>query len=113
MYLLMKNLYAQSIPIIFPVISSMTIKAFIIYPDLTRGVIHLSLLYEAKNELNLETLERSIERSELYSVDECFLTGTAAEIIPVANIDGRKVATGKPGRITLNLLKDYQEQCDN
>jgi len=53
--------------------------------------------------------EEQLTRDDLYNADECFLTGTAAEIIPVVNIDGRKIASGKPGKVTLNLLKKYQE----
>ncbi|MFQ5753247.1 MAG: branched-chain amino acid aminotransferase, partial [bacterium] len=50
-----------------------------------------------------------LARDDLYIADECFLTGTAAEIIPVVNIDGRKISSGKPGKATLSLLKKYQE----
>ncbi len=53
--------------------------------------------------------EEHLTQDDLYNADECFLTGTAAEIIPVANIDGRKISTGKPGEITLSLLNKYQE----
>ncbi len=58
--------------------------------------------------------EEQITRYDLYVADECFLTGTAAEIIPVVKIDGRKISSGNPGKVTLNLLKKYQEltkQC--
>ncbi|MBI2556507.1 MAG: branched-chain amino acid aminotransferase, partial [Planctomycetes bacterium] len=45
--------------------------------------------------------------------DECFLTGTAAEIIPVVKIDGRTIGTGKPGKLTLDLLKRYHDLTQN
>ena len=53
--------------------------------------------------------EEQITRYDLYVADECFLTGTAVSIIPVVKIDGRVIASGQPGNITLNLLKRYQE----
>jgi branched-chain amino acid aminotransferase len=45
---------------------------------------------------------------DLYNADECFLTGTGAEIVPVIAIDGRKVGDGKPGPITKKLLADFR-----
>lgn len=53
--------------------------------------------------------EEHLTRYDLYVADECFLTGTAAGIIPVAKIDGRKISSGKPGKITRNLLEKYHE----
>jgi branched-chain amino acid aminotransferase len=46
---------------------------------------------------------------ELFKADECFLTGTAAEIIPVVKIDGKKIGTGMPGEITRQLRQDYRK----
>ena len=46
---------------------------------------------------------------EIYDADECFLTGTAAEIIPVIDVSGKKIGNGKPGEITKQLLKDFRE----
>ncbi|MDD5155746.1 MAG: branched-chain-amino-acid transaminase [Candidatus Omnitrophica bacterium] len=53
--------------------------------------------------------EHVFTRHELYIADECFLTGTAAEIIPVVKVDGRLIGTGKPGRLTLKLMKRFHE----
>lgn len=47
--------------------------------------------------------ERRLERHDLYIADECFLTGTGAEVIPVTKIDGRQIGTGQPGPITKKL----------
>jgi branched-chain amino acid aminotransferase len=44
---------------------------------------------------------------DIYSADECFLTGTAAEVIPVACVDGRKIGNGKPGETTQKLIRAY------
>ncbi|MHC4445795.1 MAG: branched-chain-amino-acid transaminase [Planctomycetota bacterium] len=53
--------------------------------------------------------EMELIRQDLYVADECFLTGTAAEVIPVTNIDGRPVGIGKPGPITKQLTEDFLE----
>ncbi len=44
--------------------------------------------------------EVALTRHDVYIADECFLTGTAAEVIPVVNVDKRKIGSGKPGPIT-------------
>ena len=46
---------------------------------------------------------------EIYDADECFLTGTAAEIIPVVEVSGKRIGKGSPGEITKQLLKDFRE----
>lgn len=51
--------------------------------------------------------EKLIRMEDIYAADEVFLTGTAAEIIPVVNVDERKIADGKPGRMTLQLLDEF------
>ncbi len=66
-------------------------------------VLHLAL----KNRI--ATQERLITRHEVYNADECFLTGTAAEIIPVVKVDGRTIGEGRPGRLTLQLMKLFRE----
>ena len=53
--------------------------------------------------------EEPFTRYELYTADECFLTGTAAEIIPVSTVDGRSIGTGRPGQITTNLISRFRE----
>ena len=63
----------------------------------------------AREELGIETIERHIDRIELYTADECFLTGTAAHITPVAEIDHRKVADGEIGEVTAKLQQFYHD----
>ncbi len=48
--------------------------------------------------------ERTLTRHDIFIADECFLTGTAAEVIPVTSLDGRTIGTGKPGPVTERLL---------
>ncbi|HSW47277.1 MAG TPA: branched-chain-amino-acid transaminase [Phycisphaerae bacterium] len=52
--------------------------------------------------------EANLTRHDLYVADECFLTGTAAEVIPVTKIDGRSLGTGEPGPITRQLIADFR-----
>ena len=67
-------------------------------------VIKLSL-----NELGIETIERQVDRSELYLAEESFFTGTAAHIAPIVEIDHRLIDTGEIGEITAKLQKLYSE----
>jgi branched-chain amino acid aminotransferase len=53
--------------------------------------------------------EHVITRHEVYISDECFLTGTAAEIIPVVKVDGRRIGEGVPGALTLRLIRMFRE----
>lgn len=73
------------------------------------GVTRHTVTQVAKNELGLETVERSIRRSELYFADECFLTGTAAHLTPVGRIDNHRIGTGEIGPVTRELQRLYFE----
>ena len=63
----------------------------------------------AFNDLKIETVERRILRSEFFVADECFLTGTAAHVTPVLEVDGRLIGTGEIGPITARLQEKYFE----
>jgi branched-chain amino acid aminotransferase len=56
----------------------------------------------------LTVVERTMDRYDVYTADECFLTGTAAELIPVVECDGRPLGNGKPGPITRDLRQRFQ-----
>ncbi|MFB5638355.1 MAG: branched-chain amino acid transaminase [Nitrosarchaeum sp.] len=60
-------------------------------------------------DLNIEVIETEIARSELVISDEIFLTGTAAEITPIIEMDGKKIADGKPGNITKKMMLKYTD----
>jgi branched-chain amino acid aminotransferase len=55
----------------------------------------------------IDCREQTLVRHDLYTADECFLTGTAAEVIPVVEIDGRKIGAGLPGPVTQRLTADF------
>ena len=80
-----------------------------LYNNILPGITRDSVIKLAKNELGIETIDRSITRAELYTADECFLTGTAAHVTPVAEIDHRKIGSGEIGEITKKLQKIYAD----
>jgi len=59
--------------------------------------------------LDIDFVERDIARSELIISDEIFLTGTAAEIIPIISMDSKKIGNGKPGDITKKMMQEYTD----
>ena len=64
---------------------------------------------ELADKRGIKTEFRKMLPTEVLEAEECFLTGTAAEIIPVVKLDGRNIGTGKPGKITTELLQDFRE----
>ena len=73
------------------------------------GITRDTVIKLGQNELGIETIERQIDRSELYLAEECFFTGTAAHIAPVVEIDHRPVGTGEIGETTVSLQKLFAE----
>jgi branched-chain amino acid aminotransferase len=70
---------------------------------ITRGVV-----MELAAEIGLSVTEPNLTRYDIMTADECFLTGTAAEIVPVASLDGRPIGSGKPGAVTLKLTEEFR-----
>ena len=68
-----------------------------------------AVVFEMAAELGIPMAERDITRYDIYTADECFLTGTAAEIIPAVVLDSRPVNDGKPGPVTGRLIKRFHE----
>lgn len=71
-------------------------------PGITRDVV-----IELAKKLRYPMIERNITPNELFNADEVFFTGTAAEIIPVREINKRGIGTGKPGPITQRLMEEF------
>ena len=63
---------------------------------------------EVAAELGVEAKEQNFTRHDIYVAEECFLTGSAAEVIPVTELDGRVIGSGKAGPITLKILDAYR-----
>lgn len=75
---------------------------------LLEGITRDSVIKIAKR-LKIRFSERKIRLGEVYKADECFLTGTAAEIVPVVKVDRRRIGNGKPGPITLKLSEEFHK----
>ena len=77
------------------------------YLGALKGITRQAII-EIAEKLKLPFEERIITRHDLFNANEVFLTGTAAEVIPVVKLDGRMIGEGKPGKITNVLLKEFQ-----
>ncbi len=75
--------------------------------NILEGITRDSIMTLAREELGIPTVERAIDRSELYIADEVFMTGTAAHVTPVVAVDRRPVGDGKIGELTSKLAKLY------
>lgn len=87
-------------------------KGQIFTPPISAGALRgitRSVVFEIADELGLSIKETDITRHDVFVADECFLTGTAAELIPVIKADGRIIGTGKPGPITTRMLGRFRE----
>jgi len=71
---------------------------------ITRGIV-----MKLAEQEGLKVKELIFSRYEVYTSDECFLSGTAAEIIPVVKVDGREIGNGKPGKITALLINKFKK----
>src|SRR5438874_590641 len=81
-------------------------------PPITAGALRgitRSVVFEIAAETGIKVSETDITRHDVFIADECFLTGTAAEIIPVVKADGRPIGTGKPGPITARMIARFRE----
>lgn len=87
-------------------------KGRVATPELMEGAlggITRKAVMELARQAGLQVKTMMMGLHDLYNADECFLTGTAAEIVPVVSIDSRTVGSGKPGAVTLDLLRRYRE----
>jgi branched-chain amino acid aminotransferase len=87
-------------------------KGKLVTPELTsclEGITRDTVLAFAA-ELNIEVVEKRITRDEVYIADEAFFTGTAAEVFPIRELDGRTIGSGKRGPVTEKLQSMYFDQ---
>ena len=73
------------------------------------GITRASVLEIAKEELGYEVIERDIPKDELYSCDEAFFTGTAAEVASISKIDNHVVGEGKKGKVTESIQNKFYD----
>ena len=75
--------------------------------DILEGITRILLMKVIKDELDMPVVERSIDRTELYTCDELLMCGTGAQISPVIEVDHRPVGNGKVGEFTQELQNIY------
>ena len=76
--------------------------------DVLVGVTRACVLDLARS-LGIPTLERRVDRSEIFTAEEAFLCGTGVQVAPVTRVDGRRIGSGEPGELTLRLQRLYLE----
>jgi len=84
----------------------------IITPPVNAGILEgvtRQVVIELAAEMGIPLAEDNLTVYQVYTSDECFLTGTAAEIVPVARVDGRVIGDGRPGPITKRLMARFKE----
>ena len=88
-------------------------KGEILTPAASAGAlkgITRSTIFDIAQELKIPIREADLTRYDIWCADECFLTGTGAEVIPVVKLDGRVIGTGKPGPITGRVLVSFRQR---
>ena len=81
-------------------------------PPLDAGIlggITRAAVIQLAREAGIEVLEIALTKHDVYIADECFLTGTAAEVIPVVRVDSRAIGDGKPGPVTRDLNERFKK----
>jgi branched-chain amino acid aminotransferase len=89
------------------------VKNGILYtPDLTSALegITRETVISLAEEIGIDVLEKRITRDEVYVADEAFFTGTAAEVTPIREVDGRIIGTGRRGSLSKRLQTMYFDQ---
>jgi branched-chain amino acid aminotransferase len=72
---------------------------------ITRGVV-----FDLAESLGVPIREANLTRYDVWCADECFLTGTAAEVVPIVKLDGREIGDGKPGPVTTRLMAAFKDR---
>ena len=75
--------------------------------DILIGITRDTVIKLAKKEFGIDTVERSIDPKEIFKADECFMTGTAAHVTPIIEVESRKVGEGSIGKVTKQLQSMY------
>ncbi|MBP6965499.1 MAG: aminotransferase class IV, partial [Armatimonadetes bacterium] len=76
------------------------------YAGILEGITRNTVIHLAR-EMDLDVEERLFTLFDVYTCDESFLTGTAAEVIPMVKLDGRRIGDGRPGPITERLTEAF------
>lgn len=87
-------------------------KGALITPPISAGAlcgITRQTVIEIAADAGIPTREENLTRYDIFNAEECFLTGTAAEVVPVREVDRRIIGSGKPGPVTTDLMRRYKE----
>jgi branched-chain amino acid aminotransferase len=87
-------------------------RGALITPPISAGALRgitRDVVFEIAQEFGIAVSEPEVTRYDIYTADECFLTGTAAEIIPMVKLDTRPIGDGKPGAVTARLIARFRE----
>jgi branched-chain amino acid aminotransferase len=88
-------------------------KGELLTPSASQGALKgvtRSTIIDIAKAIGIREREANLTRYDLWCADECFLTGSGAEVIPVVKLDGRVIGTGKPGAITRRLTEEFQKR---
>jgi len=88
-------------------------KGRVITPDPAAGALRgitRQVMFELAEKLGMPMEERNLTRYDVWNAEECFLTGTAAEVVPVVKVDGREIGDGRPGPVTQRFLDVFHER---
>jgi len=77
------------------------------------GGITRRLMFELAMEIGREIREANLTRYDLFVADEIFATGTGAEVVPISEVDGRKIGTGRVGPVTESFIKHFKIKTQN
>ena len=89
-------------------------KGEIITPSSSQGAlkgITRDTIFDIAKELNVPIRDANMTRYDVWCADECFLTGSGAEVIPAVKLDGRVIGTGKPGPLTKQILASFRRRA--
>jgi branched-chain amino acid aminotransferase len=81
-------------------------------PPIDAGILEgitRDAVIELARQSGQEVREMPLSRHDVYIADECFLTGSAAEVIPVVKVDSRTIGNGKPGPVTRDLIEQFHK----
>lgn len=91
-------------------------KRVLLTPPLHAGILEgvtMCTVEQLAREQGIEVHRVDLTKHDLYTADEMFLTGTAAEVIPVTKVDGRVIGDGEPGKMTTTLIRAFRDLVEN
>jgi len=94
------------------VVKNGTIKTPPTDAGILEGITRNAVMQLAR-DAGRDVVEMGLTRHDIYTADECFLTGTAAEVVAVISLDGRTIGDGKPGPITRDLLEKFRQLTES